>query len=146
MMRAVLALLLLAGCSSGGDTSEAYCDTLRDERAAFVQLADDARARKQGYLTDALALFERMQREAPDTLRDEWDTVVFAWSDLVDALRDSGADPATFDPEKRPEGLTDDQFATVKDVAGKLSTPRVRDAAKEITQHARDACDVELSL
>jgi hypothetical protein len=135
--------VLLVGCSSKADS---YCGALKDEKAAFGKLATAAEGKDPGYLTDALALFERMRKAAPDDLRDEWDTVVFAWSDLVDVLRRTGVDPKGFDPAKRPYGVSAEDFDRIKAVAAKLSSQRVLDAVSGISQQARDACDIDLSL
>jgi len=139
----VLLAGLMVGCSSSEDD---YCGTLKESKAAFTKLADAAESNDPDYLGDALALFSRMREESPGELRDEWDTVVFAWSDLVDALHEAGIEPTGFDPDERPEGVTEEQFAHVKDVAVKLSSQRVLDAVDGINEHAKDACDVDLSL
>jgi hypothetical protein len=141
----VLALLaaLLVGCSSEqGD----YCGALKDEKAAFTRLAAAAESKDPGYLSDALALFERMRTVAPSELRDEWDTVVFAWSDVVDALDAAGIESEAFDPDKRPDGVSAAQFANVRAVAAKLASARVLDAVGGINDYAKEACDVDLSL
>jgi len=139
----VLLAGLLVGCSSSDDD---YCSTLKESKAAFTKLAGAAGSNDPDYLGEALTLFQRMREESPDGLRDEWDTVVFAWSDLVDALHDAGIEAKDFDPAKRPEGVAEEQFAHVKDVAVKLSSRQVLDAVDGINEHAKDACDVDVSL
>ncbi len=138
-----LVTALLVGCSS---QESDYCAALKDQKATFTKLADDAAQEGSDYLTTALTLFETMRAEAPDSLRDEWDTVVFAWSDLIETLRDVGIDPRGFDPSKRPDGVSVQEFNQVKQVAAKLSSLRVRDAVGGINEQARDVCKTDLSL
>lgn len=140
----VLVAALLIGC--GSDEGDDYCSTLRSDNTALNELADAAQERDADYLVEALAIFERIREVAPDDLRDEWDTVVFAWSDLVDSLEQAGIDAGTFDPGKRPEGVSPEVFRNVKDVAAELSSVRVLDAVRVINEQARNACELSLDL
>jgi hypothetical protein len=65
---------------------------------------------------------------------------------LVDALCVADIEAKDFDPAKRPDGVTAEQFARVKDVAVKLSSPRVLDTVDGINERAGEACKVDLSL
>jgi hypothetical protein len=143
LLALVCVAVLLTGCSSKQD---GYCGVLKDEKAALGKLASAARDKDPNYLTDALAVFETMRKAAPDDLRDEWDTVVFAWSDLVDVLKRAGVDPKDFDPAKRPAGVSAETFAEIRTVAAKLSSTRVLDAVSGINQQAKDACQTDLAL
>ena len=142
----VLALVVLSvtGCSS--DPEQGYCDALDDARTTLVGLATSSDEGGDDYLRPALDLFEDLRADAPSSLRDEWDTFVFAWSDLVDVLTDTGVDPTTFDPATKPDGVSEEDFQRVKDAAAELRSARVRDAVDGITQHAKDVCDVSLDL
>jgi hypothetical protein len=139
----VLAAAALVACSS---PEEDYCDALSDSSEDFADLAASAEERDPGYLTDALDLIGRMRDDAPEGLRDEWDTVYFAWSDLVDVLDETGVDEEDFDPEKRPDGVSAEDFSQIQATAAELSSARVRDAVRGIGQHAAEVCDVDLDL
>lgn len=141
---AVLLGALLTACSGDGD--DGYCSLLDTESKALNDLADQSAAKDPDYLTDALALFQRLRKAAPADLRDEWDTVTFAWSDLVEALDEAGIEPGEFDPGKRPDSVSAADFAHVRDVAAKLASVRVLDAVSGINDHAQQACEVDLSL
>lgn len=147
-MRLVLALTLaavsLSGCSS--DPEQEYCDQLSGARATLVGLAMRSSEDQGGYLEPALRLFEGLRDKSPSALRDEWDTFAFAWSDLVDVLEATGVDPTSFDPSKRPDDLSQEDFDRVKAAATELGSARVRDAVEGITQHAREVCDLSLDL
>ena len=146
-MRLLVALSLVAslltGCSGEGDD---YCGVLRDERTALAELAQKAQANDADYLTAALAIFQGLRKAAPEDLRDEWDTLIFAWSDLVDALKEAGIAPRDFDPKKRPADVSPTEFSHVRDLAAELSSTRVLDAADGIDDHAEQECNVDLSL
>ena len=140
----VVVVLLAAGCSS--DPDEKYCHDLSEARTSLTGLADRSDEGAGDYLEPALSLFEDLRADAPSGLRDEWDTIVFAWSDLVDVLERTGVDPTTFDPAKKPEGLSKQDFDLVRAAAAELGTARVQDAVTEVTQHAEEVCGVTLDL
>jgi len=133
----------LASCSS--DPEQDYCDELDGATATLVGLAD--RSGTGGdYVEPALDLFQKLREKAPDELRDEWDTFVFSWQDLVDVLKDTGVDPTTFDPKHRPDGLSREDFERIRAVGEELRSSRVRDAVEGITRHAHDVCGLSLDL
>jgi hypothetical protein len=140
----VLATVSLTACSS--DPEEEYCDELSDARTTLVSLATRSGEEQGSYLEPALDLFEDLRERSPSRLRDEWDTFTFAWTDLVEVLRDTGVDPTTFDPATKPPGLSQADFDRVKAAAAELGSARVRDAVNGITQHAGEVCDLSLDL
>ena len=98
----------LTGCSD--DDKGGYCDALRAK-----QVTHQAR-RPVG--SQGPGLPDRCTRAVRAAagcrtrgLRDEWDTVVFAWSDLVDALDGADTTRREFDPGKRPDGVSAAEFA-----------------------------------
>jgi hypothetical protein len=146
-VRALVVVLLcglLVSCSSSD--KDPYCSLLGKEKPTINKLADEAQAGGSSYLADSLALFGRLRQAAPDDLRDEWDTVYFAWSDLIDIFAQTGIDPSTFTVKKKPEGVSQADFERVKAVAAKLTSSRVLDAVRGINDQAHDACHVDLSL
>jgi len=136
----LLVTTALAGCS---DTVDGYCSTLADEQQTLTDLAD--RTAEPGFdvLTPSLAALERLRDEAPDDLRDEWDTVVRAWAALADAVADAGVDPGDYRPGQVPEGLGRAERRQLAAVASKLSSPRVVGAAAGIEDHALEVCEVD---
>ena len=151
-MRLVLARLLafalvgasVTGCSS--DPTQDYCDELGSATDRLVGLAERSEESGENYLEPALELFEQLRAQAPADLRDEWDTFVFAWQDLVEVLGETGVDPTTFDPTERPEGLSQQDFDRIRAVGSELRSARVRDAVEGITRHANDVCGLSLDL
>jgi hypothetical protein len=130
---------LLAGCSD--DPEAGYCDALRSSRSDLVRgLQGGAGSGAES----ALGVMKKLKAAAPSELQDEWDTVVFAYEDLVTAVEDSGAPIDDFGAKTRPEGVSMRQWRQVREFAAKLSSPRVIDAARGIEDHARQVCDVDL--
>lgn len=145
----MLALAALAGCSNPTDD---YCGTLQDQQQTLKDLARSA-GRPAGRpgaqaggdpFGDSLAVFTQLRDAAPDDIRDEWDTFVFAWEDLVDAFDEAGVDPRGYKPGAKLPGVSDAQREAIDGAAAELQSARVVDAGKGIEQHARDVCKVDL--
>ena len=141
---AVLALALaVAPLTACGADEPDYCSTLKSEQKTLTSLADRADERKGDVLTPTLAAFDRLRAAAPQQLSDEWDTVVFAYRALADAVKEAGVDPADYRPGKRPPGVTAAQARHLASVAAELDSPRVIDAVVGIEDQARQVCDVD---
>ena len=131
---------LLTGCSS---QEEDYCEVLAEEKQTLTDLAEEAPAAETDVLTPTLASFERLRDAAPDELADEWDTVVFAYQALADAVAEAGVDPAGYRPGSRPPGLSKAEARALAAVASKLASTRVSEAGAGIEEHANEVCGVD---
>jgi hypothetical protein len=132
-------VLGLVGCS---DQEDVYCEALAEEQDTLSELAESG----SGEVLDrTLESMERLRGEAPDELRDEWDTVVRAYRALARAVDDAGVDPGDYDPEDPPPGVSKDQARRLAEFAGALRSPRVIDASLGIEDHAGSVCDVDFS-
>lgn len=138
----VLALLSLGGC---GDRTESYCSEVVDQKQVLQSLSEEAGEPGADLVGRSLEVFETLRSEAPDDLADEWDTFVLAWRGLDEALAAGGVDVADYDPDVRPEGLTEEEHAAIRAAAEQLRTPRVVEAASGIEQHSLDVCKTDLS-
>jgi len=137
----------LAACGGGDDGSDSgYCSTLRDEKAALARLADQAGEPGKDVLTPTLESLGRLRTASPSSLRDEWDTVYYAWDALVDAVRRAGVDPADYRPGSTPDGVSAADARRLGQVAAELTSPRVVDASRGLEDHAQQVCDVELRV
>ena len=136
----LMTMTVLSGC--GGDPEDTYCSAVRDEKPTLDKLARESKGVKADVVTPTLEAFERLQKQAPPELADEYQTVVFAYQDLVAAIHRAGIDPRGYRPGERPQGLSGDDAHELAAVAAKLGSPRVTDAVAGIEQHAREVCHV----
>lgn len=134
----------LALRSSSEPDVQDYCTTLREERRVLDSLADKAARPGNDVLTPTLGALGRLRADAPTEVRDEWDTVYYAWQALVDAVDDAGIAPEDFRPGKRPPGIDTRDARRLEQVAAKLVSPRVISASSGLEDHARQVCRVDL--
>lgn len=142
LLAGALVLSSLTGCAS---ESEQYCDELKDKRQTLNDLAV-AETPPSDALEQTREVFEDLHDAAPADIKDEWFTLLSAYEALVEAFDDAGTNPAEYDPEAPPEGVTDEEVQRIEDAAAKLASRRVLDAADGLEQHARDVCKVDLGL
>jgi len=150
-MRHALAGLLLApllgsvlvSCGGDDDPFAAYCDEVEAQQEPLTEaLATEGPTA----LIEALPSFEKLSEEAPDDIADDWSVLIGAIEGLVDALRDADVDPATYDRERPPEGVTDEEQAAIDAAARQLTAPETAAALEGVQQQARDVCKTPLSL
>lgn len=144
----LLGLALVAGTAAcgGGGEEEDYCAAFLERREELSDLsAQQAEAAKTGgtvdVLTPTLTAFEDLRSAAPEDLQDEWDTLVFAYRDLAEAVEDSGVDPAEFRVGEVPEGLALEDRRVLVRVASKLGAPRVVEAANGVEGYSAQVCE-----
>ncbi|MEP9364810.1 hypothetical protein ABLE68_17735 [Nocardioides sp. CN2-186] len=139
---AVLGLLLplLVGC---GDSKDDYCDAVADNQQHLSEVVGSG---EPDALLDALDIFEELQDKAPGDITDEWQQVVSRIEALRDALDDAGVDPATYDRDKPPAGVTAEQKATIDAAAKELGSGTTLRAFQDLDQQARDVCKTPLTL
>jgi hypothetical protein len=144
---ALAAAVLATGLAACSDPQDDYCETFLDSRQRLSDLAgQQAEAAQQGsegvdVVTPTLESFEELRTLAPEELQDEWDTLVFAYRDLVEALEAAGVDPADFLGGEPPEDLPPDVRRELARVAGKIDSPRVVEAANGVEGHAAQVCE-----
>jgi hypothetical protein len=143
-----LPALLVAGAmllpvSACGDPVDAYCGTLRDNRARLSQMINGG---SPTALIDNLTLLKKIAGRAPSDLTDEWQTFLNAIEGLDQALHDANVDPADFRHGRAPAGLSAGQRKDIADAASQLASPQVVEAATGIVQEARDVCHIDLEL
>ena len=96
----LLVALLVTGCA---DQKEKYCEAVKDHQQELGEVLGGG---DPDALLKALPIFRDLADEAPEDLRDEWRTVIDALEGLERALDDAGVDPATYDRDHPPEGLS----------------------------------------
>jgi len=148
MRRALLAggMLVLASVSGCADQTEKYCSTVKDDQQELTDLRKNAGKPGNDFFGESLAVLEGFRDEAPDDIVDEWDTIVFGWQGLAEAIEAAGVDAGEYQAGNRPPGVSDAEAKAIEGAALKLASSRVVDASDGIEQHARDVCKVDLGL
>ncbi|WP_122817308.1 hypothetical protein [Nocardioides pantholopis] len=132
----------VAGCGQD-DPAAAYCGLVEEHQA---ELTDIVGGGGPDALLGALGIFRELQDQAPRDLADEWQQVVGRVAALDEALRAAGLDPAAYDREQPPAGLTDAARARVDAAARELVAPATTAAVGGLEQQARDVCGTPLVL
>lgn len=137
---AALLAATLAGC---GDGTEEYCASLEEART-------DLEAFRDGDFTQLEETLDRIRQigaDAPEEVRDDWETLNGGITELRDGLAAAGVDlddlEGVLEGGQLPEGLDRTEMlelgAALQGFAGDM-----RDAFEAIEQHARDECDIDL--
>ena len=136
----VLALVPLAGC---GDPKDDYCSAVKEHQEPLSKIISDGR---QDSLIRALDIFKDLQSKAPSDVSDEWQQLVSRIEALDTALQDAGVDPASYDRQKPPAGLSTDDKARIDAAARELGSEETLQALQSLDQEARDVCQTPLTL
>jgi len=139
----VLALsvaVLATGCK---DQQEKYCDAVKDHQQELGKVLGGG---SPDALLKALPIFHDLQDEAPEDLLDEWTTVIDALEGLQQALKDAGVDPATYDRDHPPPGLSQEDKDAIDAAARRLTSDETVTAFSAVDQQAKDVCGTPLQL
>jgi hypothetical protein len=145
-VRRAAALLLVAGlavAACADDPEADYCNAVEERQQA---LGEVLAAGDQAALLEALPIFRELAKEAPSDIRDEWQTVIGALTALEEALEDAGVDPATYERNNPPPGLSQEEKDRIDAAAAELANPRTSKALSGVEQQARDVCQTPLFL
>ncbi len=156
MRRTAALALLLALLAACGDDDELTVDGgVVDERFAdYCKVVEEQQKpltealAKEGAtgLLDALPSFRALREESPRDIADDWDLIVGRTQTLVDALEAADVDPATYDREQPPPGLSDEERTAIDAAANELATPATVAALEGVQQQARDVCKMPMSF
>jgi hypothetical protein len=145
---AALGLCLLTACGddNGGKAGGSSGDYCSDLKAAKKQVD----ALKGGDFSDLQKTTDAMHKladEAPDEIKDDWDTLVTGVDKLVDALKKAGlddADMATLQAGQIPDGVDMDALTGLMTEIKALDTAKFQEAGDNINKQAKDKCGVDL--
>jgi hypothetical protein len=138
---ALVVVSLLAGCSD--DPYDAYCEVVTDNQDELTRTIDEG---GPDVLLRALPVFRDLEEAAPSDIRDDWQIVVNGLAALESALDDAGVDPATYDRENLPEGVSEAERDRIDAAAEDLRTEESEAAFAAVEQQARDVCKTPLWL
>lgn len=134
---------MLTAC--GGDSdSAAYCDALKDAKSDFSTLETG----DFGKLDEAIDQLHELAADAPDDVKDDWETVDGALTDLQDAFEEAGLELSDLEGLSNgdiPEGVDMEKLTTLTQDLGSITSDKVQEAGDNIEKHAKDECDVDLS-
>jgi len=134
----LVAALFAGGCA---DEKEKYCDAVEDHQQELSEVLGDGTPTA---LLEALPILRDLADEAPDDIRDEWRTVIDALEGLEDALDDAGVDPATYDRDHPPAGLSPSDQDAIDAAARRLTSAETVAAFNGVDQQAKDVCGTPL--
>lgn len=143
MRRAVAVALLLPFLVACGSDQDSYCDAVEEHQQELSEIVGSG---DPDALIQALDVLRDLQDQAPDDISDEWQQVVGRIDALKSALDDAGVDPATYDREHPPGGLSDEQTAAIDAAAKELGSGTTLRALQDLDQQARDVCKTPLTL
>jgi hypothetical protein len=145
---AALGLSLLTACGDdGGDKASGsggdYCSDLKAAKKEVdaVKGGDFSDLEKT---TDAM---HKLAGEAPDEIKDDWETLVAGIDKLVAALKKAGLDDddmATLQSGQIPDGVDMAALQSLMTEIQSLDTDEFQKAGDNINKHAKDECDVDL--
>jgi hypothetical protein len=138
---ALVLVSLLVGCSE--DPYDAYCEVVTDHQGELTRTIDEG---GPDVLLRALPVFRDLEDAAPSDIRDDWQVVVNGLTALESALDDAGVDPATYDRENLPEGVSEAERDRIDAAAEDLRTEESEAAFAAVEQQARDVCKTPLWL
>jgi hypothetical protein len=134
----LLLVTLLTGC--GG---RSYCDSVKSHQADLGTIISTG---GRGALLQALPVFEDLRAAAPADVADDWQLLVTRITALRNALTDAHVDPASYDPEHPPTGLTPAQRTAILRAAAGVGAADTRQALADLQQEVLDVCHTPLDL
>lgn len=137
----VLALVpLTGGC---GDPTESYCSAVKDHQSELTRIASDG---GNDSLIRALGIFKDLESKAPSDVTDDWQQVIGRVEALDQALEAAGVDPASYDRDHPPAGLSAQERARIDAAARELGGGPTLAALQALDQEARDVCQTPLTI
>jgi hypothetical protein len=134
----LLLVPLLSGC--GG---QSYCDAVKSHQA---ELGGIAQGGGHDALLQALPVFEDLQASAPSDVADDWQLLVTRITALKTALADADVDPASYDAQHPPAGVTPEQRALIRRAAAGVGAADSQQALADLQQESLDVCHTPLEL
>jgi ATPase subunit of ABC transporter with duplicated ATPase domains len=129
--------------SCGGDPYADYCDVVTSHQEQLTTTLGEGGPQA---LLEALPTFEELRDRAPSDVEDDWATLTKALTELEAALEQADVDPATYDPDRPPAGVTSAERDRIAAAATVVGGERTRAALAAVDQQARDVCHAPLTL
>jgi hypothetical protein len=148
-----LAGSVLSGCGggeddadSGANDTETYCAELKADTKYFRAFGGGGDV-DAGLLGDAISKFHDLADAAPEEVAPDWDVLDGTLSEVERTLAEAGIsteDLAGIQSGELPKGVDVGKLAKLAPKLQQLNSPELRESAKAIQTHAKDACGVTL--
>lgn len=141
----VLLVSVLTGCAGGDGKDSDYCKDLQTAQPKIAGLQSNGAAG----IPDAFKASHELAAEAPPAVQDDWAVLDGGMRNFEKKLSDIGIttdDLVALDQGKLPEGVQ------VKDLQGlpaayqQLAGPKAARASKNIREHAKKVCELDLQI
>lgn len=140
---AVLMAVSLTSCS---DSSEDYCDTLKDSQAQFADL--NFATLTDAEFSDLRDQVGTLEDQAPSDVSDDWGTLGGKIDEFKSLLDEAGiglADIKTLQQGTLPEGADLDKVTELGPKLEAFTTdPSLTEAQQAIKDNAKSECDITL--
>ena len=144
---AALGLCLLTACGDdSGDKaggSGDYCSDLKDAKKEV----DALKGGDFSSLEKTTDTMHELADEAPDAIKEDWDTLVSGVDKVVDLLKKAGLtdeDMANLQNGQIPDGVDMTALQEVMTQLQAIDTEEFQAASDRINKHAKDECGVDL--
>jgi len=142
------ALLLLASVTAcggddggdGGSSSGDYCDTLKSATEKFEALSDQ----DFGEFDEVISTLQQLGDEAPEEVSADWKVLNDGLGEFQAALDEAGVSMEDLSDPEAIADLDPDAMQNLTEVAQGMSGQEFEDASKNIEEHAKSECDVDL--
>ena len=136
---AVLALALLTGCGDG----QSYCDAVNAHQSELGTIVSEGGPTA---LISALPAFEDLAAKAPSDVTADWKLLVARVTALQTALDRAGVDPASYDPQHPPPGLSAEDRGAIRRAAARLAASDTQQALTNVQQEVLDVCHTPVEM
>ena len=140
LVMVVVLTMAVTGCK---DQHDKYCDAVKDHQQKLGEVLGDG---SPDALLKALPIFRDVADDAPEDIQEDWKTVVDALEGLQDALTHAGVDPATYDRDHPPAGLSQADKDAIDQAAAGLGSEATNTAFNAVEQEAKDVCGTPLEV
>jgi hypothetical protein len=142
----VLGLGLLTACGDDDGGSAGGGDYCADLKAAKKEV-DALKGGDFSSLEKTTDTMHQLADEAPDAIKEDWDTLVSGVDKVVDLLKKAGLtdeDMANLQNGQIPDGVDMTALQDVMTQLQEIDTEEFQAASDHINQHAKDECGVDL--
>jgi hypothetical protein len=144
VLASVMMIAVLAACGGGDGPDSDYCKDLEAAKPSLESLKSNGAEKLQ----DVFQVTHKLADEAPDDVKDAWETYDEAISNIEKALKDAGVGPkelASLQRGEVPASVDQEKLRGLPVTFQKLDSPQVAKASAKIAKHAKDVCQLSFA-